>query len=149
MDKSTQYNDCKNELYVNRLISEEKIEPDDIIIKTKIPHRFKEKYLTMFQGEFMERALSFKHIRDIFGPKAELLFYLINNTSSDNMVHLQQKTISEALNIHKANICKYLKEFESIGILKKKEGHIHMQSNFVYKGRVRNHSKSGPDIKKY
>jgi ssDNA-specific exonuclease RecJ len=132
-----------NVSYVKRIIvdGEEPIE-QEVLLKTKRQHRFKEKYFTMFQGDFMNKKLTIKDFKDLFGQKTELLFFLLNNMQTDNTIHLKQKSIAGALGINKGNLSRYIKQFEDVGLVSVVEGHICFNNQFVYKGKVEKHQLS-------
>lgn len=130
----------ENIQYVKRIKVEDRTEEEELFIKTKRTHKFKEKYLSFFQGEYMEQRLQFRDLKEVFGQKTELLFFLMNNMGTDNTVHLKQSTIAKDLNINKGNLSRYLKEFRAIGLIKDNEGHIAFNDKFIYKGQVKKYN---------
>lgn len=139
---TTNNNIGNNVSYVKRMKIDDETVEQEVLIKTKRQHKFKEKYFTMFQGEYMNKKLTIKDFKEVFGQKTELLFFLLNNMGTDNAIHLKQKSIADALGINKGNLSRYIKEFESVGLVSVIEGHICFNNQFVYKGKVEKHQLS-------
>ena len=142
MNNTNNNNIGNNVSYVKRMQIDDQEYEQEVLIKTKRQHKFKEKYFTMFQGSYMDKKLTIKDFKDVFGQKTELLFFLLNNMGTDNTIHLKQKSIAGALGINKGNLSRYIKQFEEVGLVNVVEGHICFNSQFVYKGKVEKHQLS-------
>lgn len=110
-----------------------------IYMQSRRIHKFEEKYMSMFQGKFLEKQLATGNIRKGLSRPTEVLFFLMFNMESKNEVRLMQKEIAEKLNMDKVQLNKILKKLESMGFIKIHVGRIELDKDFVYKGRVRDH----------
>ena len=115
---------------------------EEIYFQTKRQWKFKENYMVMFQGGFMEKQLAVGNIGKGLSKSTEVLFFLMLNMETKNEIRLMQKEIAEKLKMDRFQLNKILKKLESMGFIKIHVGRIELADQFVYKGRVRDHQQA-------
>lgn len=139
---SSKTNNNNNIKYVKKTENEGIETEEEILFKTKKSYRFEEQYLTFFQGMFLEEIIHTQLLEEAIGPRALLLFFLMSQVKTDNTVRMKQTDIAKALKMKKQNVSKYLKILESIKIIEINNSVICFSQHFLYKGKVKNHSKT-------
>ncbi len=136
-------NNSYDERYVKKLISEDgEITEKEVLVKGRTSHRFKEKYFCMFQGEYMNKQIRLNSIKQVFGGKTHLLFYLMNQIDSQNEVRKTRKEICQDLDINEQMLSKQLKQLKDIEMVSIENHRIKFNPYFISKGPVKNHPNS-------
>ena len=106
-------------------------------------------------GFFMAIQEGFLHLAqlDLTGEQLRVLLYIMGKLDFENYICLTQKSVSEALNLHKSNVSKAFKVLAEKGIIHEgpKVGRIktyRLDPSFGYKGRSKNYEKVKKAIQK-
>lgn len=140
MRSPTITNHNEKEKFFKRTELNNEIQEQEILVKCKQTKRFREEYLTFFQGEFMDKRILLKDIKEVLGTRSFLLFWLLNNMDKTNSVRESRAEICKATGIDKTNISKHLKALTSVKMITIKNHNIVFNPEFVYKGQTKNHS---------
>jgi len=107
------------------------------------------------EGFFMAIQEGFLHLAqlDLTGEQLRVLLYIMSKLDFENYICLTQKSVSEALNLHKSNVSKAFKVLVEKGIIHEgpKVGRIktyRFDPSFGYKGRYKNYEKVKKAIQK-
>ena len=107
------------------------------------------------EGFFMAIQEGFLHLAqlDLTGEQLRVLLYIMGKLDFENYICLTQKSVSEALNLHKSNVSKAFKVLVEKGIIHEgpKVGRIktyRLDPSFGYKGRYKNYEKVKKAIQK-
>jgi hypothetical protein len=92
---------------------------------------------------FQDALIALAKDEDITGENYRVFFYLCGNLDFENFIHLEQKKISEELNIRKENVSRSVKKLVDKKIILKgpKVGRsltYRLNPNFGWKGKVKN-----------
>lgn len=107
------------------------------------------------EGWFMAIQEGFLHLAqlDLTGEQLRVLLYIMGKLDFENYICLTQKSVSEALNLHKSNVSKAFKVLVEKGIIHEgpKVGRTktyRLDPSFGYKGRYKNYEKVKKAIQK-
>jgi len=110
--------------------------------------RLKEGFFVAIQEGFLYLAQL-----NLTGEQWRVLAYVMGKLDFENYICLTQKSVSEALNLHKSNVSKAFKVLVEKGIIHEgpkvgKTKTYRLDPSFGYKGKIRNYEKTKKAIQK-
>jgi len=107
------------------------------------------------EGFFMAIQEGFLYLAqlDLTGEQLRVLLYIMGKLDFENYICLTQKSVAEALNLHKSNVSKAFKVLAEKGIIHEgpkvgKTKTYRLDPSFGYKGRYKNYEKVKKAIQK-
>lgn len=128
-------------VYVKKIEVDGAEQEEEIYFKNKKTYRFSEAYMTLFQGEFMKNAIKLESIKEIFGTRTHLLFYLLSEMDCTNSVRKTRKEICSDIGINEQQLSKQIKKLKDTEMITVQNHNIVFNELFVTKGQVRKHSR--------
>lgn len=94
---------------------------EEVFFRYKRTYKFEEKYMMLFQGALLNRAIENGGIERTLGKTGQVLFYLLLNMNFENMAMIKQSTVAKKFNMTRQNTSKIFKKLEAEGFITKSE----------------------------